>query len=112
MNSNLKSPLNPENQLSSTQRDEDSAPESISDTDDCLNWNCDLENVIDSEEHCATDNESDTEHNNGIKDPECPDQQEVNTASNLPRLVRPSRKSNRQAEMVLVTVNAVETQRN
>jgi len=92
--------------------DDDSAPESISDTDDWLNWNGDLDNPNDSEEDCAADDESDIEHNNGIEDPECPEQQNVSAAPNVPRLVRPTRKSKRQAEKVLVTVNAVEMRRN
>jgi hypothetical protein len=92
--------------------DEDSAPESISDTDDWLNWNGDLDNPNDSEEDCAADDDSDIEHNNCIEDPECPEQQDVCAAPNVPGLVRPTRKSKRQAEKVLVTVNAVETRRN
>jgi len=92
--------------------DDDSATESISDTNDWFNWNGDLDNPIDSEEDCAVDDESDIEHKNGIEDPECPEQQDVSAAPNVPGLVRPTRKSNRQAEIVLVTVNAVETQRN
>jgi hypothetical protein len=92
--------------------DEDSAPESISDTEDWLNWNGDLDNPNDSEEDCAADDDSDIEHNNCIEDPECPEQQDVSAAPNVPGLVRPTRKSKRQAEKVLVTVNAVETRRN
>jgi len=92
--------------------DEDSAPESISDTEDWLNWNGDLDNPNDSEEDCAAADESDIEHNNGIEDPECPKQQDVSAAPNVPGLVRPTPKSKRQAEKVLVTVNAVETRRN
>jgi hypothetical protein len=92
--------------------DEDSAPESISDTEDWLNWNGDLDNPNDSEEDCAADDDSDIEHNNCIEDPECPEQQDVCAAPNVPGLVRPTRKSKRQAEKVLVTVNAVETRRN
>jgi hypothetical protein len=92
--------------------DEDSAPESISDTNDWLNWNGDLDNPNDSEEDCAADDDSNIEHNNCIKDPECPEQQNVSTVPNVPGLVRPTRKSKRQAEKVLVTVNAVEMRRN
>jgi len=94
------------------ERDEDSAPERISDTEDWLNWNGDLDNPNDSEEDCPAAYESDIEHNNGIEDPECPEQQDVSAASNAPGLVRPTLKLNRQAEKVLVTVNAVETRRN
>jgi len=92
--------------------DKDSAPESISDIDDWLNWNGDLQNPKDSKEDCAADDESDIEHNNGIEDPECPEQQNFSAAPNVPGLVRPPRKSKRQAEKVLVTVNAVETRIN
>jgi len=92
--------------------DQDSAPESISDTDDWLNWNGDLDNPIDSEDDCAVDDESDIEQNNGIEDPECPEQQDVSAAPNVPGLVQPTRKSKRQVEKLLVTVNAAETRRN
>jgi len=71
-----------------------------------------LDNRNDSEEDCAADDESDIEPNTGIEDPECPEQQDVSAAPNVPGLVRPTRKSKRQAEKVLVTVNAVETRRN
>jgi len=91
---------------------EDSAPESISDTDDWLNWKGDLDNPIDSEEDCAAEDESDIEHNNGIDDPQCPEQQDVSAAPNVSKLVRPTRKSKRQVEKVLMTVKAVELQRN
>jgi len=92
--------------------DEDSAPESISDTDGWLNWNGDMDNPTDSEEDCAADDESNIEQNNGIEDPECPEQQDVSAAPNVPGLVRPTWKSMRQAEQLLVTVNAAETRRN
>jgi len=90
---------------------DDSAPESISDTDDWLNWNGDLDNPNDCEDDSAADDEPDIGPNNGIEDAECPEQQDVSAVPNVPGLVRPSRKSRRQAEKVLVTVNAVETRR-
>ena len=65
-----------------------------------------------SKDDCAADNEYNIEQNIGIKDSECPEQQDVSAAPNVPRLVWPTRKSKRQAEQVLVTVNAVETRRN
>jgi hypothetical protein len=92
--------------------DEDSAPESISDTEDWLNWNCDLDNPNDSEEDCAADDNSDIVHNNCIEDPECPEQQDVSATPNVPRLVRPTRKSKREAQKDLMTVNAAEKGRN
>jgi hypothetical protein len=80
--------------------DKDSAPESISDTEDRLNWNGDLDNPTDSEEDCAADDDSDIEHNNCIVDPECPEQQDVSAAPNVPGLVRPTQKSKRKAKKV------------
>jgi hypothetical protein len=71
-----------------------------------------LDNPDDSEADCAADDESDIEHHNTIEDPECPEQNDVSAAPDVPRLVRLIRKSNRQDEKVLVTVNAVETLRN
>jgi len=93
-------------------RDDNSTPENISDTDDWLNWNGDLDNPNDSEVDCAADDESDLGPTNCIEDPECPEQQNVSAGPHVPRLVRPTRKSKRQAEKVLVTVNAVEMRRN
>jgi len=89
-----------------------SAPESISATDDWINWNGDLDDPNDSEDDCAADDESDIEPNTGIEDRECPEQQDVSAAPNVPGLVWPTRKSKRQAEKVLVMVNGVETWRN
>jgi len=94
------------------ERDDDSAPESISDTDDWLNWNGDLDNPNGSRDDCAADDESDIGPNNGIEDPQCPELQDVTATPNVPGLVRPTRKSKRQAQKVLVMVNAVETRRN
>jgi hypothetical protein len=91
---------------------DDSAPESILDTKDWLNWKGDVDNPNDSEEDCAAADESNIEHNNGIEDPELPEQRDVSAAPNVSGLVRPTQKSKRQDEKVLVTVNAVETRRN
>jgi len=92
--------------------DKDSVPEIISDTDDWLNWNDGMNNPNDSKEDCAVDDESDIEPNTGMEDAECPEQQDVSAAPNVPGLVRPTQKSKRQAEKVLVTVNAEGTRRN
>jgi len=88
------------------------APGSISDSDDWLNWNGDLDNINDSEQDYAAYHDSTIEHNNCIEDPECPEQQDVCAAPNCPELVRPTQKSKRQAEKLLVTGNAIETRRN
>jgi len=92
--------------------DEDSAPESISDTDDWLNWNGDLDDPNDSEYDCAAEVESDMDQAKSIEDPESQEQRDVSPASNFPGLIRPTQKSKRQAETVLVMVNAIETRRN
>jgi hypothetical protein len=90
----------------------DSALESISDTNDWLNWNGDLHNPNDTQDDSTADDESDIEQNKGIDVSQCPEQQDVSAAPNVPRLVRPTQKSKRQAQKVLVMVNAVETRRN
>jgi len=71
-----------------------------------------LDNPINSDEDYTADDESDIEQNNGIEDPECPEQQDVSAAPNGPGLVWPTCKSKRQAEKLLVIVNAAETRRN
>ena len=92
--------------------DEDRAPESISDTEDWPNWNGDLDNPNDTEDNCAANVESDIKQGNVIEDPECPLQQDVSATHNVPGLIRPTRKLKRQAQKLLVTVNAIETRRN
>jgi hypothetical protein len=92
--------------------DKDSAPESISETEDWLNKNADLDNPIDRKVDCAADYDSDIKHNNYIEDLEWPEQQDVSAAPNVLGLVRLTRKSNRYDEKVLVAVNVVEMQRN
>jgi len=92
--------------------DDDSAPERISDTDDGLNWNRDFDQSLDSEEDCSADNESHIEQDNGIEDPECPEEQDVSAVPNVPGLVRLTQKSTSQAEWLLMTVNAAQTRKN
>jgi hypothetical protein len=50
--------------------EENSAPESISDSEDWLNWNSDQDNRNDSEDDYPVDNKYNLEHTNGIDDPE------------------------------------------
>jgi len=92
--------------------DEDSAPESISNTKNWLNWNGNLNNPNDSEDDCGADFEPDVEPDNGIDDLECPQQRDVSAALNVPGLIRPMRKSKTQDEMMLMMVNTLETRRN
>ena len=92
--------------------DEDSTPESISYNEDWLDWNGDLDNPNHTKDGWAADIDSDIEQGNGIEDLECPEQRDVSATPNVPGLIRPTQKSKRQAEKVLVTVNAIETRRN
>jgi len=71
-----------------------------------------LDNPNDSEDDWVADIESDTEQHHKIDIPECPMQRDVSAASNVLRLIRPTRKTQRQAEKVLMTVNAIEMRRN
>jgi len=71
-----------------------------------------LDNPNDSEDDCSADFESDIEPDNGINDPECPQQRDVSAALNVPGLIRPTRKSKTQDEMMLMMVNTLETRRN
>jgi len=92
--------------------DEDSGPDSIADTEDGLNWNGDWDNPNDSEDDCATDDESDLEQDNMIKHPESPEQWDVSAGPNGCWLIRPTQRSKGQSEKVLVTVNESKTRRN
>ena len=91
---------------------EDSAPKSISDTENWLNWNGDLDNPNVSKDDWEADDESDLEQDNVIEDPETPAQQDVSAAPNVPGLIRPLRRSKEKAEKLIVTVSAIETRRN
>jgi hypothetical protein len=70
-----------------------------------------LDNTNDREDNCTADDESYIEQSNGIEDLEYPEQPDVSAAPNVPGLVRPTWKSNRQAEKVFLTVNAIEMSR-
>ena len=91
--------------------EEDSAPETISDKEDWLHWNGDLDNPNDSKDDCAADIESDIEQDNSIEDPERPQQWDVSAPPYVSRLIRHTRKSKKQTEKVLIEVNAIETRR-
>jgi len=91
--------------------DDDSAPESVSDTENWLNCNGDLDNPNESKDDCDADNESDVELENCFEDPECREQREVCATPNIPGLIRPIGRSQKRTEKGLVTVNATETRR-
>jgi len=70
--------------------DEDSAPESISETENWLNRNADLYNPIDSKVDLAAGVESEVERENRIENLERPNYQYVSAAPNVPALIRPT----------------------
>jgi len=90
---------------------DNSAPESVSETENSLNWNGDLDNPNESEDDCDADNESDVELENCLEHPECPEQRNACAAPNIPGLIRPIGRSKKRTETGLVTVNANETRR-
>jgi len=92
--------------------DENSAPESISDTEDRLNWYGDLDNHNGSEDDCAADGGSDIGQDKSIEDPEWQEQRDVSAVSNGPGLIWLTQIPKRQPEKVLITVNAIERRRN
>jgi len=70
--------------------DEDSAHENISDTENYLGWNVDLDNPIDSEDEREADNESDIQSHSCIEDSETPERWNVRAALNIPGLIQPT----------------------
>jgi len=92
--------------------DEDSAPESISNTKNWLNWSCDLDNANAREDEWEADNESDIELDNCIQDPESPEKSDVSATTTVPGSIRPTPRSKKLVGMQLMTVNAIESRRN
>jgi len=64
--------------------DEESAPESNSDTEDRLNWNGDVDIGNYSEDDCGVDVEFDLEQGNRIEDPDYPQQQDSSATPIFP----------------------------
>jgi len=92
--------------------DEDSSPESISDTENWLNWNGDLDNPNDIDDDWEVDNESDMELDNGSEVSETLEVRNVSAAPNVPAPIRPISQSKMKVEKALATVNIMETRRN
>jgi len=67
--------------------DEDSALENISDTENWLNWNGDLDSPNDSEDDWEADFESEIELENPVEETETPEQRNVSFAPNVPGLI-------------------------
>jgi len=96
----------------SIESDEDSAPESISDSENWLNRNRNFHNPNDSKDDYETDFEFDREPDHGIENPESPEQRNVSTAPNVPVWIWSSQQLRRQTEMVFMTVNEMEMKKN
>jgi len=91
--------------------DGDGAPESVSDTEDWLHWNEDLDNPNESEDDWVAEGQCDIEPVHNIEDPDCPMRQHVSASPNVPVFIRPTRESERQALRVSMTVNAIDMRR-
>ena len=92
--------------------DEDSPPESISDSENWDTWNGDLNNPNKSEDNCEAEDQSDLVPGNGITASEGREHHVVSAKLNVPGLIRPTQRRMKQTEKWLVTVSATETKRN
>jgi hypothetical protein len=90
----------------------DSSMESISDTENWLNWNGDFDNPNESGDNREADNESVRELDNSSKVSDSPEQQMVSVALNVPRLIRSIQWLNKQVEQAFRMVNIMERKRN
>jgi len=57
------------------------------------------------------DDEYDVEQANGLDDPQSPETRNVSGATNVAQLIRPTPRSNRNAQNLFMTVNTMETRR-
>jgi hypothetical protein len=92
--------------------DEDSSRESIPDTENWLNWNGALNIPNECEDDWEADNESNMELDNGSEDSETPEQQNISATPFVPGLIQPIRRTKKNVEQALMTVNIMETRRN
>jgi len=92
--------------------DEESSPESISDTENWLNWNGDSDTPNNGEQDCEADDESNIEPGKGSKSSGSPDHWVLSAARNVLRLIWPTWRSMNNAATGFITVCAMETRRN
>jgi hypothetical protein len=92
--------------------DRDNSPESVSDPENWLNWNVDLNTATDSEDDSEADNASELEVDNGSENSETPELRNVSAAPNVPWLIRPIWRSKKKVQKALLMVNIMETRRN
>ena len=92
--------------------DVDGSPEIISDTENWLNWNTNLDKPNNSDDKWQADNESDMALDNGSEDSETLEQRNVSAAPNVPGLIRPIRRSKIEVETALMMFSIMDTRRN
>jgi len=92
--------------------DEDSTPDSISDSENWLNRNGDFDNPTDTEDDWDADTELDIDLQNGVDDPEGPELWDLSAAKNVPGLIRSTQRSKKIAGTALMIVSTMETRRN
>ena len=71
-----------------------------------------LDDPNDSEDNWEADNESDMELDNSSENSESTEQCNVCAAPNVPGLIQRIRRSKKKTEMMLMTVNIMDTRRN
>lgn len=96
----------------SVESDENTAPAHNSDIGIWEYWNTDLDYPNEIEDNPEINNQSNRDLGNGLKDPECSEQQKVSTALSCYRLIWAIQWSKKTAAMVFISVNAMETSRN
>ena len=92
--------------------DDECSSESISDTENCLNWNGVVDNPNNSRDTWEADNESDNKLDNSSVDSDSPEQRNVGAAPNVPRLIQPVQRAKRKVQKASMTENIMETRRN
>jgi hypothetical protein len=88
--------------------DVDSSLDSISDSENWLHWNGDLDNPKSSEDNWKADNEPDMGLDNGSDNSETPELWNVSAAPNVPEMIEPIQRSKKNVEKTLLTVNIME----
>jgi hypothetical protein len=96
----------------SCKNDYNVSPESISDTENRINWNGDVDNPDDSEDNWEADNESEMELDNGSNYSDTLEQRNVSATSNVPGLIQLIWQGKKKLEKALMTVNIMETRWN
>jgi len=87
--------------------DQDSAPESIPDTETRLGWNGTFKNPNDSEDYCMADDTSNIELASGIENREVREQQNVSAATTDLEFIWPPWRSTKTAHQMMMTVNTI-----